>query len=50
MPSVEYIYLNSTVVKEVAKHGGDIGKFVHDSVRLKLEEKFHDAYTHPETE
>jgi len=50
MPSVEYIYLNSTVVKEVAKHGGEIGKFVHDSVRFKLEEKFHDAYTHPETE
>lgn len=50
MPSVEYIYLNSTVVKEVAKHGGDIDKFVHDSVRLKLQEKFHDAYNHSETE
>ena len=40
MPSVEYIYLNSTVVKEVAKHGGDVSAFVHDVVVEKLNEKF----------
>ena len=40
MPSVEYIYLNSTVVKEVAKHGGDVNNFVHDIVAQKLKEKF----------
>ncbi|MBN1293743.1 MAG: pantetheine-phosphate adenylyltransferase [Candidatus Latescibacteria bacterium] len=40
MPSVEYIYLNSTVVKEVAKHGGDVSNFVHDIVLHKLLEKF----------
>ena len=40
MPSVEYIYLNSTIVKEVAKHGGEIGGFVHKIVEGKLREKF----------
>jgi len=40
MPSVEYIYLNSTVVKEVAKHGGDVHSFVHDLVADKLKEKY----------
>ena len=39
MPSVEYIYLNSTIVKEVAKHGGDVKNFVTDYVMEKLREK-----------
>jgi len=39
MPSVEYIYLNSTMVKDVAKHGGDISGFVHEIVMKKLQEK-----------
>jgi len=40
MPSVEYIYLNSTMVKEVAKHGGNIKNFVPDIVMKKLLKKF----------
>ena len=40
MPSVEYIYLNSTMVKEVAKHGGNIKNFVPDIVMEKLLKKF----------
>lgn len=40
MPSVEYIYLNSTMVKEVAKHGGDVRNFVTEPVLRKLNEKF----------
>lgn len=40
MPSVEYIYLNSTMVKEVAKHGGDVKNFVPELVMKKLREKF----------
>jgi len=40
MPSVEYIYLTSSMVKEVAKHGGDINNFVADLVKDKLLEKF----------
>jgi len=39
MPSVEYIYLNSSVVKEVAKHGGDVLKFVPEIVMRKLNDK-----------
>ncbi len=40
MPSVEYIYLSSSMVKEVAKHGGNINNFVTDMVREKLMEKY----------
>lgn len=40
MPSVEYIYLNSSIVKQVAKHGGDVRSFVPEIVMEKLEEKF----------
>ena len=40
MPSVEYIYLNSTMVKDVAKHGGDVKNFVPEIVMEKLREKF----------
>jgi pantetheine-phosphate adenylyltransferase len=41
MPSVEYIYLTSSRVKEVAKHDGDINNFVADLVKERLMEKFH---------
>jgi pantetheine-phosphate adenylyltransferase len=40
MPSVEYAYLNSTLVKQIARHGGDIGGFVPEFVRNKLLSKF----------
>jgi len=40
MPSVEYIYLNSSMVKEVAKHGGDVKNFVPEIVMKKLHEKY----------
>jgi pantetheine-phosphate adenylyltransferase len=40
MPSVEYIYLSSSMVKEVAKHGGNISNFVSDMVREHLTEKY----------
>jgi pantetheine-phosphate adenylyltransferase len=40
MPSVEYIYLNSSMVKDVAKHGGDVNNFVPDIVKAKLQEKY----------
>ncbi len=39
MPSVEYIYLNSSVVKDVAKHGGDVLNFVPELVMKRLKEK-----------
>lgn len=40
MPSLEYIYLNSSMVKDVAKHGGDVNNFVPDIVKTKLQEKY----------
>ncbi len=40
MPSVEYIYLNSTMVKNVARHGGDLLNFVPANVMQKLREKY----------
>lgn len=39
MPSIEYIYLNSSTVKDVAKYGGDILSFVPELVMQKLYEK-----------
>lgn len=40
MPSARYTYLNSTMVKQIARLGGDIGSFVPDGVRKRLEDKF----------
>jgi pantetheine-phosphate adenylyltransferase len=39
MPHEKYTYLNSTIVKEVARLGGDISKFVPRPVELALMEK-----------
>ncbi|MDR2591772.1 MAG: pantetheine-phosphate adenylyltransferase [Chitinispirillales bacterium] len=36
MPSAEYAYLNSTLVKQIARHGGDITGFVPELVRKRL--------------
>ncbi len=38
--SLEYAYLSSTIVKEVASYGGDISKFVPEVVAKKIEEKY----------
>jgi pantetheine-phosphate adenylyltransferase len=40
MPSAEYTYLNSTLVKQIARHGGDISGFVPECVKNKLLAKF----------
>ena len=39
MPHENYTYLNSTIVKEVARLGGDISRFVPESVKQKLMQK-----------
>jgi len=39
MPSEEYTYLNSTVVKEVARLGGDVSLFVTPDVHRRLMDK-----------
>lgn len=40
MPDQEYTYLNSTLVKEVAKHGGPIQGLVPAAVERRLLERF----------
>lgn len=37
--SLQYAYLSSTIVKEVASYGGDISKFVPEAVARKVYEK-----------
>jgi pantetheine-phosphate adenylyltransferase len=43
MPNEKYTYLNSTIVKEVAKFKGDIHSFVPELVRQCLTDKFKDT-------
>jgi len=40
MPSVEYTYLNSTIVREIAEFGGDLKPFVPPQVAEKLRTKY----------
>ena len=39
MPHERYTYLNSTIVREIARFGGDLRQFVPPSVRKRLLEK-----------
>lgn len=38
--NIDYSYVSSSVVKEVASYGGDISKFVPKNVEIKLLEKY----------
>jgi pantetheine-phosphate adenylyltransferase len=40
MPSEQYIYLSSSIVKEIASYGGPVGDFVPQSVERRLKKKF----------
>ena len=40
MPNEKYTYLNSTIIREVAKFGGDVSSFITPLVADKLKEKF----------
>lgn len=40
VPSLEVSYLSSSLVREVARFGGDIDKLVHPAVGVALREKF----------
>jgi len=43
MPSQEYIYLTSTIIREVARHGGNLSDLLHPEVARRLTAKFKDA-------
>jgi pantetheine-phosphate adenylyltransferase len=37
MPSEEYSYLSSTIIKDVAQHGGNLIDFLHPDVARRLQ-------------
>lgn len=39
MPSEEYSYLSSTIIKDVAQHGGSLTEFLHPEVARRLQER-----------
>jgi pantetheine-phosphate adenylyltransferase len=39
MPSEEYSYLSSTIIKDVANHGGSLTAFLHPEVAQRLQER-----------
>jgi len=43
MPSEQYTYVNSTLVKEIARHGGDVSPFVPPNVRERLDKALRKA-------
>ena len=42
MPDERYIHLNSTIIKDVARLGGDISDYVPDNVKIALYKKYKD--------
>jgi pantetheine-phosphate adenylyltransferase len=44
MPHEQYTYLNSTIVRELARHGSVIESFVPDCVKKALELKFNNEH------
>jgi len=40
MPDERYTYLSSSLIKEIARHGGSVEEFVPDFVAKRLREKF----------
>jgi pantetheine-phosphate adenylyltransferase len=43
MPSEEYTYLNSSLIREIASSGGDVSQFVPPIVATKLNDRFERA-------
>ncbi len=38
-PAEEYMFISATMVREIARFGGDVSKFVHPEVYARLQEK-----------
>ena len=38
-PSEQYMFVSATIVREIAKFGGDVSAFVHPVVLAKLADK-----------
>ena len=39
MPSVEYSYVSSSLIKEIVRNGGDVQGFLHPQVERRLRER-----------
>jgi pantetheine-phosphate adenylyltransferase len=39
-PGEKYMFVSSTIVREIARFGGDVSKFVHPHVAARLHEKY----------
>ncbi|MBH44638.1 MAG: pantetheine-phosphate adenylyltransferase [Gammaproteobacteria bacterium] len=39
-PGEEFSFLSSSIIKDIAKHGGDLSKFVHNEVEAALQKKY----------
>src|SRR5512137_115633 len=39
-PSEQYTFISATIVREIARFGGDVSQFVHPSVHARLKAKF----------
>jgi pantetheine-phosphate adenylyltransferase len=39
-PSEQYTFISATIVREIAKFGGDVSSFVHPAVLARLQAKF----------
>jgi len=49
VPSVETTYISSSVVREVAQHGGNLDGLVHPAVAKALARKFKNGSTRPKS-
>src|SRR5262245_8369220 len=45
MPSEEYSYLSSSIIKDVATHGGDLTAFLHPEVARRLQVRIRSLYS-----
>jgi len=43
MPRPEYLFVSSTMIREIARLGGDISPFVPAEIRVEVEERFRNA-------
>ncbi|MCK9282955.1 MAG: pantetheine-phosphate adenylyltransferase [Rhodocyclaceae bacterium] len=39
-PGEQYTFISATIVREIARFGGDVSKFVHPAVKSRLDAKF----------
>ena len=46
-PAEQYLFMSSTIVREIARFGGDVGKFVHPIVVARLRAKSAAERAHP---